>query len=208
MHKFVQRSLAIAALSSIAVTAQAAPLDGGLHLVLNAGITGGGDTIATAHYSNGTSESIKAGGLLQLGGGLLWQATSIPMATQITANYHVDDITASNGNAKFDRIPIELTFFYTGIDKWRFGAGARFVQSAKYTSHVDNGNDESMDFKDTTGALIEVGYGFTPHMWLNLRFVSERYRPKTDTFNGVTVNASNLRSYDGSHIGLNFLYAF
>jgi hypothetical protein len=162
----------------------------------------------TAHYTDGSSDSIKAGGLFQLGGGLLWQATTIPMATQITANYHVDDITASNGNAKFDRVPIELTFFYTGVDKWRFGAGARFVQSAKASSHVDGGNDESVDCKDTTGALVEIGYGFTPHMWLNLRFVSERYQPKTHTLNGVSTDVSNSPSVDGSHIGLNFVYAF
>jgi hypothetical protein len=208
MHKSVQQAFAGALLSTLALSAQADQLSGGLHPVLSFGITGGGDTIATTKYSNGTSQDIKAGGLVQFGGGVLWQATDVPLATQFTVNYHVDDTTASNGSATFDRVPIELSLFYTGVDKWRFGGGVRFVQSPKYKGHIDNVSDKSLNFKNTTGALIEAGYGFTPHMWLSLRFVSEKYQPTTYTNNGVTTDVSNTSSYDGSHIGLNFMYAF
>ena len=208
MQQSVQRACAIAFFSTIALSAQADQLSGGLHPVLNAGLTFGGDTIATTYYSNGSSQDIKAGGLIQLGGGVLWQAIDFPLATQFTVNYHVDDTSASNGNATFDRVPIELTFFYTGVDKWRFGAGARFVQSPKYKSHIDNVSDKQLNFKNTTGALVEAGYGFTPHMWVSLRYVSERYQPTTYTENGVTTDVSGTRSYDGSHVGLTFTYAF
>ncbi|HEY8100894.1 MAG TPA: hypothetical protein VIF82_09070 [Burkholderiaceae bacterium] len=208
MHQAVQRYLAITVLSALAMPVQADQLSGGLHPVLNAGLTFGGDTIATTQYTNGTSEDIKAGGLIQLGGGVLWQATDLPLATQLTVNYHVDDTTASNGNATFDRVPIELAFFYTGVDKWRFGGGARFVQTPKYRSHIDGVSDKALNFKNTTGALVEVGYGFTPHMWVNVRYVSERYKPTTFTNNGVTTDVSGSPSYDGSHVGVNFMYAF
>lgn len=209
MHKSVQRTFVVTALSVLAMSAQAAgQLDGGLHPVLSIGLTGGGDTIATAKYSNGTSQNINAGGLVQLGGGVLWQASDIPLATQFSVNYHVDGFSASNGDGTFDRMPIELAFFYTGVDKWRFGGGVRFVQSPKYKSHIDNVSDQQLNFKNTTGLLIEGGYGFTPHMWLSLRLVSEKYKPTTYTANGVTTDVSNTASYDGSHIGLNFMYAF
>jgi hypothetical protein len=208
MYKAVQKSLAIAVLSTLAMSAHADQLTGGFHPVVNVGITGGGDTIATTQYSNSTSQDIKAGGLFQIGGGVLWQATDMPLATQFTVNYHVDDNTASNGSATFDRVPIELTLFYTGVDKWRFGGGVRFVQSPKYRGHIDGVSDQAINFKNTTGALVEIGYGFTPHMWLNLRFVSESYQPTTYTENGVTTDVSGAQSFDGSHVGLNFVYAF
>jgi hypothetical protein len=208
MVKAVQKTLAIAVLSTLATSAYADQLEGGFHPLVNVGITGGGDTIATTQYSNDTSQDIKAGGLFQFGGGVLWQATDIPLATQFTVNYHVDDTTASNGSATFDRVPIELTLFYTGVDKWRFGGGVRFVQSPKYRGHIDGVSDQAINFKNTTGALVEIGYGFTPHMWLNLRFVSESYQPTTYTENGVTTDVSGAQSFDGSHVGLNFVYAF
>jgi hypothetical protein len=208
MYKAVQRSLAIAVLSALTMAAHAEQLSGGLHPVLQFGLTGGGDTISTTYYSNGTSENINAGGLVQLGGGVLWQSSDMPLATQFSVNYHVDDTSASNGSSTFDRVPIELTFFYTGVDRWRFGAGVRFVQTPRYRSHVDGVSDESLNFKNTTGALVEIGYGFTSHAWLNLRLVSEKYQPTTYTKNGVTTDVSNSPSYDGSHIGLNFVYAF
>jgi hypothetical protein len=208
MKESVKQLLLVTALSTITLSAHAEPVSGGLHFVLNGGLTFGGDTVDTATYTNGDSVSIKAGGLVQFGGGGLWQLTDIPMATQLTVNYHVDDATAQNGSATFDRTPIELTFFYTGVDKWRFGAGARFVQSPKYKYHVDGGTDKSVSYKSTTGVLVEVGYGFTQHAWANLRFVSEKYQPTSQTVNGVTTNMSNSPALDGSHIGLNFVYVF
>jgi hypothetical protein len=207
MKKTLLSALLAAALAAPLVT-QAANNDAGLHFVLSGGLTSGGDTIITTRYTNGTSVDIKGGDLVQFGAGALWQYDSIPLALSLTANYHVDNTTAANGDAKFSRIPLEAIAYYTGVYRWRFGVGMRSVQSAKATATL-NGASETLTFKNTTGAVIEAGYGITPKSWINVRYVSEKYQPERFTATtGQTTTIVNGKSIDGSHIGVNFLYKF
>ena len=104
------------------------------------GITAGGDKLATVTFTDGTSTSIRAGGLVQLGAGLLWQPAGGPIAVQTTFNYHVDDVNASNGSLRFSRYPLEVLDFYTGVPRWRFGAGPRFVFSPRLKVDVPGKN--------------------------------------------------------------------
>lgn len=207
MKKQLVSTLLGAALATPFATLAAAN-DAGVHFVLTGGLTAGGDTVATADYTNGRSDILKGGGLVQLGGGILWQSATMPLATALTLNYHFDNASGSNGDIRFGRIPLEAIAYYTGVAKWRFGAGVRSVQSAKLVADVDNVK-ETVKFKDTTGVVVEAGYGITPNAWINVRYVSEKYRPSTFTAaNGQTFNISNAAEVDGSHIGVNFLYQF
>lgn len=193
--------LGVALAAPLAVSAAAD--DPGLHFILSAGLTGGGDKVDTVDYTNGDSVNIGSGSLLQLGGGVLWKFYDAPIATSLTVNYHVDSADGRNGSVTFDRVPVEAIGYYTGVQNWRFGAGVRFVQSPTYTYDVGS-TYQKVRFENTTGALIEAGYGFTPSMWLNLRYVSERYREKR----GQAVSITNGQTLDGSHVGINFLYQF
>lgn len=207
MKKTVLSTLLGAALAT-PFLAQAAAKDAGVHFILTGGLTAGGDTIATAEYTNGTSNNLKGGGLVQLGGGILWQSASMPLATAFTVNYHVDNASGSNGDIRFSRIPLEAIAYYTGVEKWRFGAGVRLVQSPKLVADINNVK-ETVKYKDATGVVVEAGYGITPNAWINVRYVAEKYRPNTFTAaNGQTFNISNATKDDGSHIGVNFLYQF
>lgn len=170
--------------------------------MMSAGITFGGDKIASAQFTDGTSQDIRAGGLVQIGGGLIWESQDMPIAASLSVNYHVDDTSASNGSATFSRIPVEAIVYYTGVDKWRFGVGARFVNSAKFTAHIDGEDDTNVKFDNTTGALIEVGYKLSPKAWVNGRIVSEKYKPSG--YDGF----GNVKSLDGTHGGVNMLYEF
>lgn len=203
----LKRSLAIVALSSLALSAHADEAGAGVHFTLSAGLTGGGDKVATIQYTNGDSTSLHAGGLVQFGAGALWQFKA-PVALLLSANYQVDDANGSNGNATFDRIPLEALLYYTGEKRWRFGGGVRFVQSPKYTGHIDGQSDDTIEFKDTVGAVAEVGYALSDHAWVNLRLVSEKYKPSSVTTGGTTYTSGNFDSVDGSHVGINFLYQF
>lgn len=207
----MKKTLLVAVLGAALATpfvAQAAANDAGVHFILSGGLTAGGDTIVTANYTNGRSDNIKGGGLVQLGGGVLWQAANMPLAASFTVNYHVDNASASNGEARFDRMPLEAIVYYTGVAKWRFGAGVRSVQSAKAIYEV-NGAKETLKFKDATGTLVEAGYGLTPNAWINVRYVSEKYKPSSFTsVSGQTSTIVNPVSVDGSHVGVNFLYQF
>ncbi len=177
----------------------------GLHLVLNAGMTYGGDSIYTATYTSGGSTSIKAGSLVQLGIGGLYQFENNPLALMLSANYHFDSSTASNGDMSFNRFPIEALAYYTGKERFRIGGGMRVVNSPE-SSLTINGATTKYTFDNTTGLVVEVGYQMAPRGWLNFRFVSEKYQVKTS--NGINVSNQGWKSVNGSHVGVNFTYEF
>jgi hypothetical protein len=206
----IYRSALAAALSLAALSAHAADAnDKNVHFLLKAGLTGGGDTITTIEYTDGTSDSIKAGGLVQLGGGVSWQSPELPVAVQLTANYQVTDSRAAkNGSAKFSRFPIEATVYYTGVQQWRFGAGVRSDLSPEYSGHIDGVYSESMKFKNATGAIVEAGYSFAPRQWVNVRYVSEKLKATSYTNNGMSFNTNNLGKVDGSHFGVFYQFEF
>jgi hypothetical protein len=126
-----------------------------------------------------------------------------PLALQATIGWQGDSVSASNGDVTFTRYPIELLGFYHGIPNWRIGAGARFINGAKFESDV-NGFSDSVTYKDTVGLVLETGFRIFPGGWLNLRYTDESYEP--ESINGVNVIASGKVS--GRAIGMNLLWTF
>jgi len=155
--------------------------------VLGMGVTGGGDTLATVVYTDGSTDSIKAGGLVHLYGGAEFRVA--PQFTlQANVGYHVDRTSGySNGSIRFSRYPIELLGHFAVAPSVRLGGGARFVNNAKIdTSGVLSGT--RVEFDNTVGGVIEAEWLVLPSLGLKARYVSERYK-----INGV--------SFDGNHGG-------
>jgi hypothetical protein len=195
-------SLALSLLAAGPVHAQAgAPRD--FRFALTAGLTGGGDKLGTVTFTDGTTQSIRAGGLVQIGAGFLWQPSGSPLALQTTFNYHVDSVNASNGDLRFSRYPIEVLGFYTGLGPWRFGGGARFVLDPTLTVDVP-GTNLTVDFEDTIGAVLEAGYRFGSAVTVNLRYTVEKYKPKAASNGAVVTNTS----VSGDSVGLNVVFSF
>ena len=182
----------IGAALALGAACSAHAADGGapFKFVLGAGLTFGGDTLANVQYTDGSTDSIKAGGLLALYGGGEFRVGDA-VSVQATIGYHVDDTkAASNGSVKFSRYPVDLLAYYHLSDKFRLGGGAQFVNSPKLKgSGVASNIDISFD--STTGAIVEGEYLFTPKMGLKLRAVSEKFKA-----NGISSN--------GNHIGVMF----
>lgn len=196
------------ALAAGGAAAQSGDGKDGVHGFLGIGLTNGGDRLFTANYVDGESEDINAGELFQFGAGVQWNASNSPLALAVSINYHGDTANASNGKANFKRYPLEAIAYYRTANSWRFGLGVRYVMSPTATYQVDNVTDEELSFDDAVGAVAEIGYGFTPSVWLNLRGVNEKYQPETFRVNGTTVNVSNAEKVDGSHVGINLVYLF
>jgi hypothetical protein len=179
----------------------------GLHVTLNAGLTYGGDKILEHPYQNGGTATITAGALMQFGLGGLYQFAEIPAAFMLSANYHFDTINAKNGEMSFDRFPIEVLTYYTGKEKFRIGAGMRFIGPSEASKNIE-GQALSYGFDATKGVVAEIGYQLDPHGWLNFRFVSEKYQAKTAVLNGVTYSLAGSAPASGSHMGVNFTYEY
>ena len=177
----------------------------GAHLVLNAGLTYGGDTIYTVFYTNGDMAKIKGGGLYQVGVGGLYQFENQPFAIKLGTHFHYDLISGSNGGVYFYRFPIETLAYYTGIEKFRIGSGVRVVNSPEISITINSMKD-TVTFENTTGMVAELGYQVAPRAWLNGRMVFEKYQGKSFTTGGVATSLAGTAAKSGSHIGVNFSY--
>lgn len=179
-----------------------------MHFVLNMGLTYGGDDIFTATTTSGSTKSVKGGSLVQFGLGGLYQFESVPVALMLSANYHADSVTASNGDMSFHRYPIETLAYYTGVENFRFGGGIRVVTSPTASATI-NGATQKIVFDNATGYVAELGYRMAPHAWINFRYVSEKYQAKTYTStSGTTSSVAGSKPFDGSHFGVNILFEF
>ena len=130
----VFRLLVVAALSSLSVEAHATTfeLGGALGVDFNAGA----DTLLVLHYSDGTSQDIKAGnGLLVAAGGgvMFFDQQPHRLETQLTVGVKYSTMTPTdNASLDFVRVPIELLAFYRNED-WHFrvgGGGAWYVSNS------------------------------------------------------------------------------
>lgn len=187
---------------------RAATTEPGMHLLLNLGITFGGDTIFSASTTTGEEKEVKGGELVQLGIGGLYQFEDAPVALAFSINKHMDTVTASNGEIKFTRNPYEALVYYTGAENFRFGGGIRIVTSPE-SSITINGATEKIVFDNARGYVAELGYKAAKNLWINVRYVSEKYQGRTYTFtNGSTASIAGSTPFDGSHFGIFTVFEF
>lgn len=157
--------------------------------VLGFGLTGGGETLLTVPFADGSSESISSGGLVHLYAGL-----RLPLAPQFalqaTIGYHVDDVSASNGSVRFSRFPVELLGQFDIAPQVRLNGGVRFATGSKVTtSGVVSSTVPNTSFSASPGLVLEGEYLFSDNISVALRYVNETYKAP----NGVKI--------DGSHVG-------
>jgi hypothetical protein len=178
----------------------------GFHAVERIGVTLGGDELAKIDYPDGAIREINAGGLKQIGLGVLYQWGVVPLSAALTINYQYDRDYNENDNASFRRVPLEALAYYTGMGRFRIGAGVRYVYSARASSTI-NGVSERIDFEDTRGSIVEIGYQVVPYGWVSLRKVKETYKVENYSTTGMPP-PSGPAPYDGSHVGLFIGYEY
>ncbi|WP_137937584.1 hypothetical protein [Chitinivorax sp. B] len=206
MKKLMMTMSISAALVSAPAMADEAKAGRSFFGLVSTGITYGGDTMGYMEYTNGSRADLKGGGLFQLGGGFMFRPHGAPYSLIGTINYHVDRANAKNGEATFDRKPLELIGYYHLDRNWRIGAGVRRVLDPKLKMELD-GRHLDVDYKDTTGMVMEVGYG-VDRAWAGLRYVHEQYEAKHFNRLGRPQETQNLGKQDGSHVGLIGYFAF
>lgn len=180
----------IAAVSIQAAQAQVAAPVKPLRWVAGIGITAGGAKLATADYSDGTSANIKAGSGLALLAGAEYRV-SPEFSVQGTVGYHIHFTPeASNGDASFSRVPVELIGYFHPNQQWRVGGGVRHTTAVKL-----NGKGAAYymdrDYQDATGALFEVEYFTSPNLGIKARFVNEKFKQE-----------GSSREVSGNHFGV------
>lgn len=147
-----------------------------LRFILGAGLTAGGDKIATAYYEDGDEIDLRAGEMFALQAGIDYRF-SPEFSLKATVGYHVDDASARNGEMRFQRVPFELLGYYHVNDKVRVGGGLRYVTGTEFRSS-GAGDIGDYEFKDSTGAVAELEYMATPSIGVTLRYVNDEFEEK------------------------------
>lgn len=162
---------------------------------LGGGLTAGGDRLVTARYINGSDESLRGGGTIQLHGGMQFNvAPALTMA--LSVGYHVDAIDTFWGSTWFARVPVEALAHFRLDRNWRIGGGVRYAIDPTLSSD-GFAPDVDEHFRSSLSPVVELEYLFTPNLGLKLRAVNERYKSKV-----------GLPTVDGDHVGLILNYYF
>jgi len=205
MNKLTQQlrtvaiSISCLAMISAATLAQArSPLDDGprpVRFTVGGGFTNGGDKLATAVFSDGSTQNVRAGNRLQLYLGADIRFT--PMwHLGISAGYHSDVANSGTGRVRFSRYPIEFIGYIKPLRHWRFGIGPRVSLNPRLRASGDAaGLAES--FEAALGGVLEVEYMPHSQQGIKLRYVAERYD-----------SSSGFSAVKGDHIGLLFNWYF
>ena len=184
---------ALALLPFVALAQPAVPAAGGLRPVLGALVTAGGDTLVTVRYTDGSSQNIRSGGLLQLFAGGELDTGSV--VVQATLGYHVNDTNASNGSVKFARYPVELLGLARVGEHWRLGGGLRKALNARVTSSgAARGSIGGADFDSELGLVLQAERLFGAGSVFG-RVVTEKY-------------SLGRERIDGNHLGIGVSYRF
>jgi hypothetical protein len=157
--------------------------------VLEGGIEGGGDEMATTLFEDGTTQEMHAGqgGTVAVGGQVRMNRES-PLALRGTVGLKYVTTAATNAHIRFTRIPIELVATYDLPSNVWIGGGVVRHTAMKFRG---DGLGPDMDFDDATGGTVELGW-----RWAALTLTSLQYR---DAEGG---------EYDASSAGLSIIYVF
>lgn len=165
--------------------------DSHVDFVFTAGYTNGGDDLIKLKYEDGEKEDIQAGGEALLGAGVVisW-ANSAEL--QLMAGYHFDSASAENGDASFERFPIEALLFRRA-GRHRFGGGLTVHLSPSAEIDIDGSEKETVNFDAAPGFILEYDYSALENLSLGLRYTYIEYKSE-GPFNTTRV--------DGNHFGL------
>jgi len=192
----ITRKLNAALLVPVAWTLAGAVQAAEVRPLLKLGYDSGGDTIVTAFFVGGSTESIKANEGFYVGGGvsILNEARDIEM--ELSFNYKLGFIAADNGDIDWTRLPLDALVFYR-FPSVRLGGGLTLHLNPKLRGD-GTASGLNVPFDDALGLVLQADYRFTDKMTLGMRYTSVKYEAKAP-FTG---------SFTGDGIGITFGLAF
>lgn len=165
---------------------------GTTRLTLDAGLSGGGDKLATVFYTNGDTQSIYAGDGLFADFGVQRNLADTDWSLKATLGFDDWAVSASNATTTFDRYPLDLLAIYN-IGRNHIGFGV----TEHFSPRLDlDGYGPNVSFNNATGVMLQYQY------WLfGLRLTSIRYTASGNCNGGCG-------TVSGNSLGVFFNYTF
>ena len=174
------------------------PLDDGprnVRFTIGGGFTNGGDKLATAVFSDGSTQNVRAGNRWQIYLGADIRFTPL-WHLGLSAGYHSDSANSGTGRVRFSRYPIEAIGYIKPFRTWRFGIGPRISLNPRLRASGDAAS-LAESFESSVGGVLEAEYMPHRHQGIKIRYVVERFDSSID-----------LPAAKGDHFGLLFNWYF
>ncbi len=125
--------------------------------LLRMGFDFGGDKLAEVRWSDGTTDTLKAGQLISFSAGALYHPDA-QWALEGTLGYKFDKVNGSNGSIEFTRIPLDVIVAYANGGH-RIGGGAAVHFSPTFTCDAGGVCNATASFDTAFGAIVQYAYG-------------------------------------------------
>jgi hypothetical protein len=144
--------------------------------LLKAGFDLGGDTVVTAVFTDGETETIKANEGFYIGGGAALIDAARNFEAHLSLAYKFAVIDARNGDIEWTRFPLEALAFYR-FPRVRVGGGLTYHISPRLEgSGVVGGLD--VKFKNALGAILQADWRITEKIAAGARYTMLEYDTK------------------------------
>jgi hypothetical protein len=145
----------------------------------------GGDPIAEISFTDGNTQSVKAGqGFTVLLGGQYQFPKAEKFLLRASAGYKYVTTMATNAHIRLTRVPIQLSANYMAAKKLRLSAGLVSHQVIQFKS---DGIDQDRKFTASAGPIFEVAYAGVGITYTTMKYSDQQ-----------------KASYSASSIGVSF----
>ena len=154
--------------------------------VFEIGLYVGGDELATAEFADGRTESVDAGGFIDLSAGMAFDLSEQWLG-RLMFGYRFDDITASNGDVEWDRLVVEAKVFRKS-EWWYVGGGITYHLDPEFSASGGNLlTPVRVDYDDALGILLEANYVLPTGLYFGGKFTLIDYEAP-----GITNSGNSL----------------
>jgi len=164
------------------------------------GLASGGDTMASFEFDDGSSDNIKAGSGFLLGASLKAPITEVneqQIDLIASFNYMSDSVSASNGDASFSRLPIEL-LVSTRFDSLSISGGFTYHLSPEFEVDLP-GDSGSVEADDALGYVLEANYHLSNGSRSNNLYFGLKYTNIEYDFTGASFDGSGFAITMGTY---------
>ncbi len=140
--------------------------------LIKGGLELGGDRVAEVYFTNGNSQSVKAGqgGTLAVGIQYAFPQLEKLLLHGLVGIKYVTT-AADNAHIRLTRIPVQLTANWMAAKKLRIGAGLVTHRNIRFKA---DGIGDDMAFHPATGPVFEIAYSgiglsYTPMTYKDMR---------------------------------------
>jgi hypothetical protein len=147
----------------------------------------GGDEVAEVYFTNGETQSVKAGQGVSIAIGGEFQIPSVEkLLFHTTVGFKYVTTQADNVHIRLTRVPIHVTANWMVTKKLRLGAGLATHQAIRFKA---DGLMQDISFAGATGPMVELAY-----------------RGIGLTYTAMTYYDQDRHSYSANAIGLAFTF--